>query len=69
MRLSAQVVRITPEALDTFRAENIKIPTGTGTCYVQRGADPQVQAGPTGAAPGIATTPRTRPERPERPRR
>lgn len=57
LRLSPQVVRIRPEDLLEFRDENIKIETGTGTCYVPRAEEPQV--GPTGAAP-----PPPRPGRP-----
>jgi excisionase family DNA binding protein len=34
VRLSPQVVRIKPEALLEFRDDNIKVTTGTGTCYV-----------------------------------
>lgn len=61
MRLSAQVVRITPEALLEFRDENIKIETGTGTCYVPRAEE--TSGVPTGSLP---TTRRARPERPHR---
>ena len=69
MRLSPQVVRITPEALMEFRDDNIKIVTGTGTCYVPRAEEPQ--SGPTGALPSAAPrshlpkgpTIRPRPER------
>lgn len=34
LRLTPQVVRIKPEDLFAFREENIKVTTGTGTCYV-----------------------------------
>lgn len=34
VRLSPQVVRIKPEDLSLFRDDNIKVTTGTGTCYV-----------------------------------
>jgi excisionase family DNA binding protein len=61
MRLSAQVVRITPEALQDFRDDNIKIQTGTGTCYVPRAEDPS--SGPTGAVPQGRVSARMRPER------
>lgn len=64
MRLSPQVVRITPEALQGFRDENIKIETGTGTCYVPRAEEPST--GPTGA---LESHPRRGPrERPSPPR-
>ena len=36
MRLSPQVVRITPEELVRFQDESLKIDTGTGTCYVPK---------------------------------
>lgn len=39
LRLSPQVVRIRPEDLDKFLDENIRIETGTGTCYVPRQED------------------------------
>jgi excisionase family DNA binding protein len=49
LRLSPQVVRIRPEDILRFRDENIKIQTGTGTCYVPRAQSPR--RGPTGALP------------------
>lgn len=64
MRLSAQVVRITPEALLEFRDDNIKIQTGTGTCYVPRAEEPST--GPTGAVPAVHPVGRVRPDRPRR---
>ena len=60
MRLSAQVVRITPEALMEFRDDNIKIETGVGTCYVPYVAEERRDV-PTGSV-GTAVR-RTRPER------
>lgn len=39
VRLSPQVVRIKPEDLFQFREENIKVTTGTGTCYVPQPED------------------------------
>lgn len=49
LRLSPQVVRIRPEDILQFRDDNIKINTGTGTCYVPRAEEPR--RGPTGARP------------------
>lgn len=40
-RLSSQIVRIRPEDLDAFLADNIKMVTGTGTCYVPRVVSPK----------------------------
>ena len=57
MRLSAQVVRIRPEDIEQFLEENIKIETGTGTCYVPRAEEPR--SGPTGKI----TSTRERPPR------
>lgn len=34
MRLSHQIVRIRPTDMDTFLKQNVKVLTGTGTCYV-----------------------------------
>lgn len=34
LRLSPQVVRIRPEDIATFLKGNIRVTTGTGTCYV-----------------------------------
>jgi len=45
LRLSPQVVRIRPEDLEKFLAENIKVNTGTGTCYVPQ---PETPIAPTG---------------------
>jgi excisionase family DNA binding protein len=36
LRLSPQVVRIEPEDIERFLADNIRVTTGTGTCYVPR---------------------------------
>lgn len=49
MRLSAQVVRIRPDDIEDFLDDNIKIETGTGTCYVPRVSE--ASSGPTGAVP------------------
>lgn len=67
MRLSAQVVRIRPEDLTAFRDDNIRIETGTGTCYVPRVEEPR--SGLTGAVgPDTPTVTRRHPRR-ERPPR
>lgn len=34
LRLSPQVVRIRAEDIEAFLTDNIKVTTGTGTCYV-----------------------------------
>ena len=49
LRLSAQVVRIEPEDIERFLADNIRVTTGTGTCYVPRMAG--LGQHPTGARP------------------
>lgn len=49
LRLSPQVVRIRPEDIERFVAENMKVETGTGTCYVVRPVDQRRH--PTGARP------------------
>jgi excisionase family DNA binding protein len=36
LRLSPQVVRVRPEDIEAFLEQNMKITTGTGTCYVPR---------------------------------
>ena len=36
VKFARQVVRIRPEELERFMADNIKIATGTGGCYVPR---------------------------------
>lgn len=35
-RLSSQVVLLRPEDVEKFTADNIRVVTGTGTCYVPR---------------------------------
>lgn len=52
LRLSPQIVRIRPEDIARFKAQNIKVITGTGTSYVTR-EDHSVPTGgiPTGAIP------------------
>jgi excisionase family DNA binding protein len=61
LRLSAQVVRIRPEDIADFLESNIRIETGTGTCYVPRAEEPQT--GPTGSLPSTPRSQRPRPER------
>jgi len=41
LRLSPQVVRIRAEDIEAFLAENIKVTTGTGTCYVPKPGESQ----------------------------
>lgn len=56
LRLSPQVVRIRSEDIDSFLGENIKVTTGTGTCYVPKPGDSQrkpVSAPITPAAPAL----------------
>lgn len=57
MRLSAQIVRITTEAIDAFQDAHVKVETGTGTAYVPR---PKIVKGkPVGAsAPHFSHGPR-----------
>lgn len=50
LRLSPQIVRIRPEDISRFRAEHIKLKTGTGTSYVVR-ERPALTSIPTGAVP------------------
>lgn len=48
LRLSPQVVRIRAEDIAAFLSENIKVTTGTGTCYVP---NPVEQGKPAPLAP------------------
>lgn len=42
-RLSTQVVLIRPEDIETFNDLNIRVVTGTGTCYVPRPPEKKVR--------------------------
>lgn len=54
-RLSNQVVLIRPEDIETFRDKNIRVVTGTGTCYVPRPKAKRVRALPAAAPPSKFT--------------
>lgn len=54
-RLSSQIVRILDADLNEFLEENVKVTTGTGTCYVPRPAAFTAKARPSPAKPASFT--------------
>lgn len=57
-RLSSQVVLIRPEDIETFNDLNIRVVTGTGTCYVPRPPDQPRQVKRSRKMPTAAPPPK-----------